>query len=102
MRPAQHRGDVMFGVISRRVAGGLLLVPLAALVAGCGPRAAAPGPAVVQATQPVSTEPGEIELSVPKVTLAGASTVRFEVRYRFTKGRPDKYYLCEISFPGTP
>src|SRR5262249_51235871 len=46
--------------------------------------------------------PGEIELSDPKVTFAGPNKVRFEVRYRFTKGKPDKYYLCEISFPGTP
>src|SRR5262249_188829 len=47
-------------------------------------------------------EPGEIALSDPKVTLAEPNRVRFEVRYRFTKGKPDKYYLCEISFPGTP
>ena len=53
-------------------------------------------------THPVSTEPGEINLSDPKVTLADPNTVRFEVNYRFTKGTPDKYYLCEIAFPGTP
>jgi hypothetical protein len=91
----------MSGFISLRSAGGLLLVPLAVLFTGCGQRAAAPGTAAVQTAQPVSTEPGEIALSDPKVTLAAPDTVRFEVRYRFTKGKPDKYYLCEISFPGT-
>jgi hypothetical protein len=84
--------------IGRRT-GGLLLVPLAVLFAGCG-QAAAPT-AAVQAAQPVSTEPGEIELSDPKVTFTEPNTVRFEVRYRFTKGKPDKYYMCEVSFPGT-
>jgi hypothetical protein len=90
-------------VLTRRwPAGGPLLVSVAVLVIGCSQRAAAPGTAAVQTTQPVSAEPGEIELSDPKVTFAGPNTVRFEVRYRFTKGKPEKYYLCEISFPGTP
>jgi hypothetical protein len=88
--------------ISCRSAAGLLLVPLAVLLTGCGPQAAVPGTAVVQPAEPVPVEPCEIELSDPKVTLAEPNTVRFEVHYRFTKGRPDKYYLCEISFPGTP
>ncbi len=88
--------------INRRSAGGLLLVPLAILFTGCGQQAAGPGTTAVQAAQPVPTGPGEIELSDPKVTFAAPNTVRFEVRYRFTKGKPDKYYLCEITFPGTP
>ena len=85
----------------RRLVGGLLLVPLAALFAGCSPQAAAPDPATAQATQPVSTEPGRIELSDPKVTFEEPNLVRFEVRYKFTKGRPEKYYMCEVTFPGT-
>jgi hypothetical protein len=92
----------MSALTSRRSAGGLLLVSVAVLLAGCGPRAAAPSPAVAQDSPPVSTEPGAIELSDPVVTFTEPNKVRFEVRYRFTKGRPEKYYLCEISFPGTP
>jgi hypothetical protein len=80
----------------------LLLTTAALLAASCGRRAAVPEPDAVQTTQVVPTEPGEIELSQPKVTLAEPNLVRFEVSYRFTKGKPDKYYLCEISFPGTP
>ncbi len=87
--------------ISGRSAGGLLLVCLAVLFTGCGRSAVAPNPAVVPTASLVPTEPGEIELSDPKVTFAESNTVRFEVRYRFTKGKPDKYYLCEVSFPGT-
>jgi hypothetical protein len=86
----------------RPSSGRLLLIPLAVFSAGCGGDASAPAAVPVQVTQPVSTEPGQIELSDPKVTLEGGNAVRFEVRYRFTKGKPDKYYMCEVSFPGTP
>jgi hypothetical protein len=82
-----------------RIAGGLVLLPLMLLPTACGPRLAAP--AVTVQANPTSTEPGEIELFEPKATLAPMNRVRVEVRYRFTKGRPDKYYLWEISFPGT-
>jgi hypothetical protein len=83
----------------RRLGGGLLLVPFALLFTSCGQPAATP--VVAAAAVPASTEPGEIELSEAKATLTQPNRVRFEVRYRFTKGRPDKYYLCEVSFPGT-
>jgi|SRR5262245_3407346 len=84
----------------RRTARGLVLVALLALCPACGD-APAPGPAA-QATVPSGpSEPGEIELSDPVVTMVDAKRVRFEVKYRFTKGRPSKYYLCEIAFPGT-
>jgi hypothetical protein len=64
---------------------------------GCGQQNAPPSPHA-----PVSQEPGEIELSDPQVTLLEPTIIQFEVKYRFTKGRPDKYYSCEISFPDTP
>jgi hypothetical protein len=100
---ARHPGGgFMSAFTGRWPAGGLLLVPFVALFLGCGQRAAAPSPVVVQATPSAPTEPGEIELSEPKVTFVDPKTIRFEVRYRFTKGKPDKHYLCEISFPGTP
>ena len=82
-----------------RIAGGMILLPFMLLLTACGQRPAAP--AVTEQVKPVSTEPGEIELSEPKATIAPMNRVRVEVRYRFTKGRPDKYYLCEITFPGT-
>jgi hypothetical protein len=66
---------------------------------GCGPKGGA-SPQVLPVQQS-SSEPGEIELSDAKVTLADERTVRFEVKYRFTKGKPDKYYSCDVSFPGT-
>jgi hypothetical protein len=73
------------------------------LASGCGQKTVAPVPAAPQAPpQPVSQTPGEIELSDPKVTLAEPTLVQFEVKYRFTKGQPDKYYTCDIFFPGTP
>lgn len=27
--------------------------------------------------------------------------MKFEVRYKFTKGKPEKYYMCEVIFPDT-
>ena len=85
----------------RRTAGGLFLVALLALCPACGD-APAPGPAAEASVPSGPPEPGQIELSDPVVTFAEGNRVRFEVKYRFTKGRPSKYYLCEISFPGTP
>ena len=87
--------------IDRRRAGGLLLVLLAVPALGCGRQADAPNGAAEITTETVSTEPGQIELSDPKVTFTAPNQVRFEVRYKFTKGKPVKHYLCEISFPGT-
>jgi hypothetical protein len=68
-------------------------------VSGCGPKFGTQLPAIP--VQEVPQEPGEIELSDPRVTLHEPNLVQFEVKYRFTKGRPDKYYACDISFPGT-
>ncbi|MBN9119616.1 MAG: hypothetical protein J0I06_10750 [Planctomycetes bacterium] len=78
----------------------LLLVPIT-LGAGCGQKAG-PLPTVTADAAAVSTEPGRIELTDPVVTFTEPNLVRFEVKYRFTQGRPDKYYLCEVTFPGTP
>src|SRR5690242_19209273 len=92
----------MSAFTSRPPAGGRLLVALVVLAAGCSPRAAAPGTVAARAPRAASAEPGEIELSDPRVTFTEPNRVQFEVRYKFTKGQPDKYYLCEIFFPGTP
>jgi len=90
----------MSRLAARRLTVGLLCIAIALLPTACGPQPVARPVAAAQ-PGPVSTEPGEIELSEPKATFAPMDRVRVEVRYRFTKGRPDKYYLCEITFPGT-
>ena len=87
---------------SRFCAGCLVFAPLLVLAAGCGQKPAAPATIVVHNSEEESDGPNEIELSDPKVTLLEPTIVGFEVKYRFTKGRPDKYYSCEISFPDTP
>jgi hypothetical protein len=78
-----------------------LLLPAVVLFAGCGGKTDATAPPEVLQAKAVSTEPGAIELSDPQVTFTAPNTVRFEVKYRFTKGKPDKYYMCEVAFPGT-
>jgi hypothetical protein len=90
----------MSRIAPRRRTGGLLCVAIALLLSSCG-QSPTPRPIAVAPTVPVSTEPGLIELSDAKATFMQPNRVRVEVRYRFTKGKPDKYYLCEISFPGT-
>ena len=98
----------MSAFISRRSIIGQLVGLLAILLMGCGQRAAepgtpgAPGDDPSRVTAPGSTEPGGIELSEPKVIFTKPDMIQFEVRYRFTKGKPDKYYMCDVSFPGTP
>ena len=86
----------------RRVAGGLLGLPLLVLAFGCGQKPVAPVSTQAAVAEHAEQTPGEIELSDAKVTVVEPTLVRFEVKYRFTKGQPDKFYACDISFPGTP
>jgi hypothetical protein len=78
----------------------LFLVPLMGLAPGCGQKAAAPSQAPVVEHAPPG--PSQIHLSDARVSRVGPKLVEFEVKYRFTQGRPDKYYSCDVSFPGTP
>lgn len=71
------------------------------LLPACGQRAASPAPKPVAAVRETPALPSEIELSDAKVTLHEPDIVGFEVKYRFTKGQPNQYYSCEITFPGT-
>ncbi len=93
----------MFCSTRRLGIGYLAGLSLFLLASGCGqnssepPRAAAPV-AVVESEPPV---PGEMELSDPKATFRDEEVVLFQVKYRFTKGKPDKFYQCTILFPGT-
>lgn len=67
---------------------------------GCGQQAP-PANKIAVEIPPLSDEPGEVELLEAKVTRDKPDLVNFEVKYRFKKGKPDKYYLVEIRFPGT-
>lgn len=42
-----------------------------------------------------------IELSESSVRFESPNLIRFDVHYTFVEGRPNRYYLCEIVFPGT-
>jgi hypothetical protein len=86
---------------ARRLTSALLWASCGVLFLGCGSQANPAPDTDVQTAKIVSTEPGEIELFDPRVTFAEPNLVRFEVRYRFTKGKPDRYYMCDVSFPGT-
>jgi hypothetical protein len=87
-------------VIGCRLSNWRFLLPFLAILAGCGsptsPSAPPEGPA-----DPAATEPAVVELFDAQATFEEPNIVRFEVRYRFTRGRPGKYYSCDISFPGT-
>jgi len=90
----------MFHSIVRPGARNWLFLPCVVLLSGCTP-AAPPERVDIAKTVVVSSGPGEIELSDANVTLHDDNRVAFEVKYKFTKGKPDRYYMCEISFPGT-
>jgi len=79
----------------------LTLVPLAVLASACGQKDGVSTPPSQQAPRQASETPCEILLSDPKVTFVEPNVIQFEVKYRFTKGQPDKYYACDVSFPGT-
>jgi hypothetical protein len=89
-------------VFRGKPAVGFLLLPVVLFFTACGQRPAAPEAPAIEEAPSGPPEPGQIELSDPQVTFVEPNQVRFEVRYKFTKGKPSKYYLCEISFPGTP
>lgn len=91
----------MTDFIIRRSFGCLLLFAFTVPALGCSRPAAAPEPAVEAAGEPASKEPGAIELSDPKATFTPPNMVEFEVHYRFTKGKPEKHYRCDVTFPGT-
>jgi hypothetical protein len=83
-------------------AAGFVCCGLVVLALGCSQKTNAPPTVQFKVLPPEAQTPSEIELSDAKVTLVEPTLVRFEVKYRFTKGKPDKYYNCEIFFPGTP
>jgi hypothetical protein len=87
---------------SGKLAASFLVLPLVLFFPACTPRSTAPQTPAVEEIPSEPTEPGQIELSDPKVTFVAPNQVHFEVRYKFIKGKPSKYYMCEISFPGTP
>jgi hypothetical protein len=77
------------------------LVPLAVLASACAQKNGVSAPPTQQAPRQASETPSEVLLFDPKVTFVEPNIIQFEVKYRFTKGQPDKYYACDVSFPGT-
>jgi hypothetical protein len=60
-----------------------------------------PAPVTKTVVVDIPKEPSEIELTDAKAVFKSTELVQFEVKYRFKKGKPLKYYLCEIKFPNT-
>ncbi len=85
----------------RKVQPILLLLGLGWLMVGCQPTASQSPPKVTVAEVSAPSEPAEVELSNAKVELVPPEILKFEVEYRFTKGKPTKNYMCELKFPGT-
>ncbi len=76
-----------------------MLCMLPVIIAGCSSNQ--PAQPVTEATIAAPKEDGQIELSDPQFVMTPPNIVHFEMKYKFVKGRPDKSYLCTISFPGT-
>ena len=84
----------------RKIVIGLYLIAVA-WSTGCNPSAPTTTPNATQAKIAASTENSEVELSDAKITFESPALLRFEVRYRFTKGDPTLNYMCDLKFPGT-
>jgi hypothetical protein len=70
---------------------------------GCQPVAGPTPPPASKST--INTSAGVenvIEISEPLVRFEAPNLIRFDFKYQFTQGTPNKFYLCEIVFPGTP
>jgi hypothetical protein len=102
-RSPDANGGLFVPHSTRRLCSGCLtFATLVVLGAGCAPKPAVPSVVVVHNAEEESSGPNEILLSDPKVTLVEPTIVQFEVKYRFTQGRPNKHYSCDLSFPDTP
>lgn len=75
------------------------VVLAAGLGAGCTP--VPPPPAPTPASPAPDPGPTEIELSDFVATYEAPDRVRMEIKYRFVKGRPDRFYSLQLRFPGT-
>ena len=42
-----------------------------------------------------------VELSEATARIDELHVLRVDVKYRFAEGKPNKFYMCEITFPGT-
>ncbi len=91
----------------RRIQG-MILLSLVALPLGCkqsssSTSATNPAPNGQSTVAPTRQPPAQatvVELSDPKVTLENGTTLRYQVKYRFTKGqpKPEHWYACNIEF----
>ena len=79
------------------------LVPLACLaVFGCSEGRPKTNTTPIVAVDTGPYEPCQVVLSGAKVTVPEPGVARFEVKYQFIKGKPSRFYSCDIAFPGTP
>jgi hypothetical protein len=78
----------------------LVFCPLVLLcsLSGCNSK---PAPVTKSVIVDVPKEPSQIELTEAKAVMKPGNLVEFEVKYEFKKGKPLKFYLCTIKFPGT-
>lgn len=67
------------------------------LVLGCGKKAEPPKAA--QSTE-VTHEPGVIEIRKVDVAVSDEQVATFRIHYKFTSGKPNKFYMCNLVFPG--
>ncbi len=78
----------------------LILVSLGVMASGCGPKAVPAGSSAgAAAVEEGAKGPAKIELSDAKVTPLEPMFVQFEVKYRFSEGRPASGYTLMLSFP---
>ncbi len=65
---------------------------------GCGVSTTPSTPVMSTITD---SEPGIIEIGKVDVKVNDENLAEFKIHYKFTSGRPAKYYMCNILFPGS-
>ncbi len=85
----------------RRLVAAVVCTYALAIICGCKPAASKPETVTEATIAKGPVEKCEIELSEPKLVFVPPELLKFEVKYKFTKGSPNKSYVCMINFPGT-
>lgn len=81
----------------------IMMTMVSFLALGCekvAPRGSRGSPTTSRAIV-VDTEPGEVLLKDATAIVNEQGILRFQIDYEFTSGKPSKFYICEITFPGT-
>jgi hypothetical protein len=79
-----------------------LALLLMVVIPGCSrPLPTTPSTDAVAEVVERTIEPTHVELTEATATINELNVIQFQVNYKFTSGKPVKFYMVEFGFPGT-